>query len=145
MRQIIKHGAEIDAATPAEVAAIFAKQADRSVNQRYFRYREAMTLDSNGNGTHYARHVSGEYDWIMERISATATPAAAALLALYENEPDSSTLLEVIQLGTVGVYTDAFSNCIYLPSNSRLVLVCAGGTANGQCIFNLQIRMVKHS
>jgi hypothetical protein len=138
----------VDLNDPKGFALMFAKVMEEITNQRYFRRKGAITLNASGAG-YTSINVQGQYDWILERVTISGAGAANALVTLYENEAtaggaDPADTLEVIQLGSVGIYSDAFKNCIFVPSNSHLVIGVTGGVASEQVTYNLQVRMVKH-
>jgi hypothetical protein len=138
----------IDTSDPKGFAVMFAKVMEEITNERYFRRKGAISLNVSGAG--YASiNVQGQYDWRLERITLAGAGAPSALVTLYENEStpgvsDPSDTLEVIQLGTVGLYSDAFDNTLLVPSNSHLIIAVTGGVASLQVTYNLQVRMVKH-
>lgn len=141
MKQRISHGATIDTATPEEVAKIVAGQFNANRSREYTRIKNTFALDASGNGVHTLHKVPAEWDWLCERI--TITTGAAALVTFFENAQNPSDMLEVIGLGSTGLYSDSFDNTLYIPANSQLVMVCAGGGANGQLAYNLQIRLLR--
>lgn len=47
--------------------------------------------------------------------------------------------------GTVGKYSDSFSNNIFVGANSAVILNATGGVANGQITYNLQGRLIEKS
>lgn len=142
MRQRIAHGATIDTATPDEVAALIAGAFDRRDDYDFKREPGTVNLDANGNGTK-TLHLTRQYAWLCERVALTTQPAAAALIALYHNQVQGSDLAEVVQLGAAGMYSDSFSNRLYVPAGSQLVIAVTGGAANGQATFSIQIRLIK--
>jgi hypothetical protein len=142
MRQRIAHGAELDIATPAEIAAIFANQKRDDDIEYYTRFRSTF-LNGSGTTTDSVK-VPSQYDWLLERISVAGPGAVNALVGVYENEVVNSTLLEIIQLGSAGFYTDSFSNNLYVPANSQIVFAVVTGVAGQQISYNYQIKMIKH-
>jgi hypothetical protein len=142
-RQRIIHGKELDVATPQDVAEILARQFDAQSSSAYYRCRGNLFLDSNGNGTDNKNKAPRSHDWILERIALTTTPAATGVVGIYENQVDPGDLLEIIQFGAGGIYTDSFSNCIFLPAGSSLCVNCVGGPASGQITYNVQVRLQK--
>lgn len=142
MRQRIAHGNAIDAATPGEIADIIAAAFDRQTDYDYHREPGTVNLDANGDGS-VTKHLTRQYAWLCERIAVTTQPAAAAIVALYHNQVQGSDLAEVISLGAAGMYSDSFSNRLYVPAGSHLVITCTGGTANGQLTYSIQTRLIK--
>lgn len=159
MRFTIKHGAEIETATPADVARIVAEQFDARTVHDYTRRKNNIQLDANGaalqfpggsggsGSSQYAGYcgnekVSSEFAWRCERVTIAGNGAANALVQLYENQISPLDLLEVIQVGATGVYSDAFSNTLYVPANSQLIIAVSGGVANENVSYNLQIRQL---
>lgn len=142
MRQRITHGATIDAATPAEVAHIFTESRESRQIEEHHREKGTIQLNAAGAGQG-SLNVSSEYDWMCERVTLVANPAAAALVAFYESQQLPADLLEVIGLGGVGMYSDSFDNTMWVPSNSTLLIVVTGGTALGQLSYNIQVRMTE--
>lgn len=139
--QTIRHGGKISAATPEEVSNIFARERAERVTQAYHREKGIVQLDATGAGSK-SIDVSAQYDWIMERVTVSTNPAAGALIGIYENQIQNSDLLEIIQLGTAGLYSDGFDNRLWVPANSVLVVSVTSGAANGQAAYNWQIKLV---
>lgn len=142
-------GGELDIATPTEVGLIIARALEEQRVVRYERKKGVIQLDANGNGVTappvHVLDVPSQYDWSLERVAiGGGTLAANALVSIYENQAVDTDLLEVIQLGAAGKYSDSFSNCAYITANSILIIGVSGGPANGQVTFNLQIRLAKH-
>jgi hypothetical protein len=146
MKQIIRHNATIDSATPQEIAEILASQKQETSVDTYSRIKGTIALNANGAGqsNNADLNVSSQYDWSMERITIGGAGAVNALVAVYENQAQPTDMLEVIQLGTAGLYSDSFSNNIYVPANTQVILTVTGGVASGQVTFNIQIRQIKH-
>jgi hypothetical protein len=140
MKQRISHGATVDATTPDEVARIIAAAFDTRQDYDYHREVGAINLDGTGAGSQ-ARHLTRQYAWLCERIAVTA--GANALITLYHNQQQGTDLVEVIQLGAAGMYSDSFANNLYVPAGSRLLIVCSGGAANGQMTYNIQARLIQ--
>src|SRR5215469_1670384 len=105
--QTIRHGARIDVATSDEVRnAVAAARAVATEGTRLFHIEKGVvSLDGTGAGNR-SIDISPQYDWICERVTIQANPAAAALVLLSENQIQPTDLREVIQLGTVGMYSD---------------------------------------
>lgn len=143
MKQRIAHGATIDAATPEEVAAIFSRVRDQRDDVDYHREKGIINLDAAGKGVR-AVHVSRQYNWRMERVAIGGPGAVNALVTINESDSGSDAdMLEVIQLGTAGRYSDSFSNSLWVPAGQRIWLVVTGGAASGQVMFNFQVRLHK--
>ena len=138
MRTTIRHGGTLETATPAEVETIVSRYAPSSGGQQFHREKGAINLDAGGAGS-AALDVSPQFDWILERLTATA--AANGLVQLFENNNSPADLLEVAQLSAAGLYSDAFAGRLFVPAGSRLIIVVSSGGANGQATFNLQIRL----
>lgn len=144
MRQRIAHGADIEAATPKEIADIIAAAFDRKAPSEYRRLKGIVNLNASGAGQTAVADllVPSQYDLLLERIALGGNGAANALVVIYENQAQDTDLLEVVQLGTVGKYSDSFSNCVYLTANSSILIVVSGGVANLQIAYNLQGRLI---
>lgn len=143
MRYTIRHGSEIEAATPGEVAAIIASAFDTRSSVDYRRPKGLVSLDGSGNGAATVEKVSSQYDWVCERLTLAGNGAAGALVQFFENSASDLDLLEVVQIGAAGLYSDSYSNSLYLPANSQLVIQVTGGTPNGQVSYNLQLRQLQ--
>lgn len=146
-RQKIVHGAEIDTVTPQELAEVIAKAFEEKRPEQYHRIRGIVNLDANGNGQNRppdeSINVPPQYDLLLERVVIGGVGAVNSVVCLYENQVQDTDLLEVIQMGAAGRYSDSFSNNLYIPANSQLFVVVTGGVANGQVTYNLQGRLVK--
>lgn len=140
MRQRISHGATIDAATPDEVARLIAAAFDTQRDYDYHREMGAINLDASGNGS-ASLYMTRQYAWLMDRVALTA--GGPALIGFYNHQQQGSDLIEIVQLGSAGMYSDGFSRGAYLPAGNKLLIVCTGGAANGQMTYNLQIRLIK--
>lgn len=141
MKQEIRHGATLETATPAEVARIVAAELDTRQVTDYTRRKDIITLDGTGAGQ-AKLNVSSQYDWRLERITIAGAGAVSALVEFYENQIAPLDLLEVVQLGATGLYSDSFDNTLYLPANSQLFVAVTGGVASLQVTYNLQIRQL---
>lgn len=146
-RQRISHGSEINTATPEEVAAIVATAMDRKQVTEYRRLKGIINLDASGNGQSRPAEnkIPSQFDILLERVTIGGAGAVSALVVVYENQVQDSDLLEVIQLGTVGKYSDSFSNRIYVTANSAIILAVTGGVPNLQVTYNLQGRLIPAS
>lgn len=146
MRQRIMHGTEIDACTTQEVADIVSRAFASQPVHSYWRPKGAINLNAAGAGqsSNADLPVSSQYDWRIERITIAGAGAVNALLTFYENAANPGDMLEVMQLGTAGLYSDGFDNTLYVPANSQLLIVVTGGVANGQVNYNLQIKQIPH-
>lgn len=145
MRQRISHGADIDTATPAEVAGIVAAAFERKRPSEYHRSKGIINLTAAGAGTTQGQDVivPPQYDMLLERVTIGGGGAPSALICIYENHDSSDAdLLEVIQMGTVGKYSDSFSNCVYITAHSAIRITVTGGVANLQITYNLQARLI---
>lgn len=142
MRQMIAHGGFIDAVTPTELATALARGQDRQDDVSWRIFKGAVILDATGAGT-TAEKTPRMYDVILERI--TITGAVNGLIGIYENQVNGADLREIISLGTAGMYSDSFSNRIYIPAGSSIVLSCSGGPVNGQFTYNMQAKLIKQS
>lgn len=150
MRQRISHGAEIDAATPDEVARIVAAANARQGPREYRRLKGIINLNATGTGqtTPQANGdlvVPSQYDLLLERVTFGGTGAANALIGVYENQVADTDLLEIAQLGAAGKYSDSFSNRIYVTANSVIYIAVTGGVASLQVTYNMQGRLIKAS
>lgn len=137
----IRHGAEVDIPTQREIAQIIATAFDRQQSETYRRMKGSINLDGTGAGVERVRVNTQQYDALLERVTLTSGPNA--LFQFYENAQQGSDLLEVVQLGAAGLYSDSFSNNIYIPAGSQLFIAVTGGAANGQATYNLQIKLIK--
>lgn len=141
--QRIVHGLTLDVATPAEVAAIVSRELDKRTGDDYTRRPGVVQLNAAGFGN-ASEDVSPRYNWVCERITIGGNGAPNALVQLFENDSNSTAnLLEVVQVGVGGLYSDGFSNNIWVPANSQLVIAVSGGVAGGQVTYRLQIKRVK--
>lgn len=75
MEQVIRHGATIDTATPAEVAAIINAQQARSQETR-IRSPANIILDANGNGVDEVYKVPVGYEFKVRRVSLDISTAS---------------------------------------------------------------------
>jgi hypothetical protein len=142
MKFSLKPGAEIETTTPQETAQIIARAFDTRTVEEYTRRKGIITLNSSGAGQGKVR-LSSEYDWRIERITLGGLGAVSATVQFFENSDNSAAdLLEVVGLGTAGLYSDGFDNTLYLPANSQLIIDVAGGVANLQVTYNLQIKQL---
>jgi len=141
MRQRLAPGAEIDAATPDEVEQRIKAALDRHQQTNRRSEKNAVQLDGTGSGTGKFA-LSRLYDAELERV--TVTGAANGLVQIYANNPNSGTdMLEVIQLGALGLYSDSFSNNIWVPAGTQIFVVCSNGTPNGQMTYNIQMQLIR--
>lgn len=149
MRQRISHGADIDAATPAEVAKIIAATFDRKQTTEYRRLKGIINLNAAGGGQNQVADlvVPSQFDLLLERVSFGGNGLlAATTIGVYENDTASDTnLLEWITVGASLKYSDSFSNRIYLTANSSIIIIVTGGTGNLQVTYNLQGRLIPAS
>lgn len=147
-RQRMMHGAEIETATPSEVAEIVAAFA-REPAVEYKRFRGVINLNAAGAGQNSVPddpiYAPPQYDLLLERVAIGGSGAAGAVVELYENDIQSdANLLEVISVAAVpGKYSDSFSNNIYVPANSAVFILVGGGVANLQVTYNIQGRLIK--
>jgi hypothetical protein len=142
MRQIIKPGHPVEFATPSEVESIVSEHIQRNVGA-FHRHRGAIQLNAAGAGSDII-DVPPQHDWIMERIAIAGAGAVSALVQIFENDQSPSNLLEVIQMGTAGLYSDSFDNRIHVPSLSVVVFTVTLGVANGPVAYNYQIKLERH-
>lgn len=140
MRQRIVHGGTIEAATHDEIGQAVARAFELSAVEDYERKKGVIALDGTGAGV-ATLAVSAQYDWLMERVTLTG---ANALVQIFENSQQGTDLLEVVQLGAAGLYSDSFANRLYVTANSQVVVAASGGPANGQVTFNFQIKLRQH-
>ena len=150
MKQRVTHGAELDVATPQEIAQIFAAAFSGQKPEEYRRFKGVVNLDATGAGRNDPASLTidapAQYDLELQRVTIGGPGAAAALVCLYENSNVSDAdMLEAIVVGANGKYSDSFSNNIIIGSNSVILIVVTGGVANSQITFNLQGRLIKHS
>lgn len=143
MRQLLKHGATIEAATPAEVADIIAATLDTQRSIDYYPIKGTIDLDASGNGQVALERVSPQYDWLMERVAIAGPGAVSALVAIFEGTTNPSDMREVIQMGAAGMYSDSFSNDMWIPGNSMVIVSVTAGVASEQLAYNFQVRLQK--
>lgn len=141
MKQQIKPGATLDIPTTQEMAVMIAGAFDSQRGDTYRRLKGSIQLDGTGAGTDSINVKAPRlYDIILERVSCTGVNA---LFQFFENQNNPSDLLEVVQVGAAGLYSDAFSNCIFLPAGSALVVQVTGGPASGSATYNIQAKLIK--
>jgi hypothetical protein len=109
----------------------------------FHRHRGAIQLSAAGAGSDTA-DVPNQHDWIMERVAIAGAGAINALVQIFENDTSPSNLLEVIQMGAAGLYSDSFDNRVHVPSLSVVVFSVTGGAANGPVAYNYQIKLERH-
>lgn len=142
-RHKIAHGATIETATPTEVAEIIAAQLDARDVVDYTRRKGIIKLSATGTGL-AGEQTSPQYDWRCERVTIGGPGAVNALVQFFENQSTSTAdLLEVIQVGAAGLYSDGFSNNLYVPANSTLLIVVTGGVAGLDLSYNVQIKQLR--
>jgi hypothetical protein len=137
----LRPGATIETVTPDELDTAITVALDARAVEDYTRRKDIITLDGNGAGS-TVELVSPQYDWRIERVTLGGAGAAGALVQIYENQQNPMDLLEVIQLGTAGIYSDGFDNSLYVPAAAQIVIAVTGGVANRQVTYNLQIRQL---
>lgn len=142
MRQVIKPGHPVEFVTPSEVEAMLSEHMQRNVGS-YHRHRGAIQLNAAGAGTDTI-DVPNQHDWIMERIAISGAGAVNAIVQIFENDTSPTNLLEAIQLGTAGLYSDSFDNRLHVPSLSVVVFSVTGGVANGPVAYNYQVKLERH-
>lgn len=144
-------GGTIDAATSTEIGEAVARALTLQNVTEYQRYKGTVPLNAAGSGQideTQAPRVSAQYDLILQRVTigGGAGLAGGALVLFYENSSASEAdLLEVIQLGAGGRYSDSFANTLYLPANSKLIIAVSGGPALGVVSYNLQGEVQRHA
>lgn len=148
MRQQVRPGGTLDIATPREIGEIIAGAFSAQMVDEYERKKGTIALDATGVGVTSPAHglaVSAQYDWLLERVTlGGGANAAGAIVKFYENGASDTDMLEVVQLGAVGLYSDSFANRLYVTANSVLLIAVSQGPANGQVTFNLQIALKRH-
>jgi hypothetical protein len=130
------------------MAALLAGVFDRQKLTDYRRFKGVINLNAAGagqNDTFNPILVPSQYDLLLERVTIGGNGAASALVVLYENQVADTDMLEVIGMGTVGKYSDSFSNRIYVTANSNVLIAVTGGTPNLQVTYNLQGRYIAAS
>lgn len=142
MRQVIRPGREVEFATPSEIEAMLSEHMQRNVGS-YHKHRGALQLNGSGVGSD-SIDVPGQHDWIMERITISGAGAVNALVQIFENDTSPTNLIEVVQLGTAGLYSDSFDNRVHVPSLSVVVFTVSAGVANGPVAYNYQIKLERH-
>lgn len=142
MRQIIKPGHPVDFATPSEVESMLSEHMSRNVGA-FHRHRGAIQLNAAGAGSDTV-DVPGQHDWIMERICIAGAGAVNALVQIFENDSSPTNLLEVVQVGAAGLYSDSFDNRLHVPSLSVVVFTVTSGIANGPVAYNYQVKLERH-
>ena len=140
MKQLIRPGGTIDALTQDELVKLIPRERDVS----YWRTKGAFALNAAGGGQD-SIDVSSEYDFFMERVCIGGAGAVNALAVIYADGTQASDMIEVVQLGAAGLYSDSFSNCAYVSANSQIIIVVTGGVANGNVQYNYQIRRVRRT
>jgi hypothetical protein len=145
-KQRVTPGGTIDTVTPAELGEAIANAFSYQAVEEYDRHKGVVLLDANGAGhSIIGIKVPSHYDYFFERVAiGGGAQAANALILMCENEISDVQLLEVIQLGGAGYYSDSFSNDIHVPAGSVVKLGITGGPANGQVTYNMQVRIEKH-
>lgn len=113
---------------------------DTQQDQQYTRKKAAVALDGTGAGQAQLQVPLG-YDWVLERV--TVSGGAGGQVIFSENSTAPSDTLEVVTLNANGLYSDAFSNDIFVPSGSVLLISATGAGNNGSIAYNLQIRLIK--
>lgn len=108
--------------------------------EQFARRKGAVPLDGTGAGVAVLPVPLG-YDWVLQRVTITSTGNGSC--TFYENVQANSEVLEII--GSSQLYSDAFSNSIYVPSGSSVLIAFANAGVNGQGTYNLQIKLLKHS
>lgn len=142
MKQRIVHGATIETVTPDEVAAILRANTPKTRGAQYHTDKVSVQLDGTGAGQ--ARiATTREYSRRLQRVAVKATPLAAALCLIYDNSTEDGDLREVIQLGIAGLYSDGFSNNMFIPAGNQILFVVTGGAAGGAVAFNIQSELVQ--
>lgn len=136
MKQRIAHGAEIDAVTPDELREELAH-----LHHHDLWHVEKGVIDLSAGVGNKPIKVSGEYDWLMKRATIGGAGAVNALVLISENDSGSDAdLLEVIQVGASGRYSDAFSNDLWIPAKTKLIVSVSNGAA-GQVTFNFRVKL----
>lgn len=151
VQTVARLGAKIETVTPAEMEEIIQRSlVERDIDE-YLVKRGVIKLDGAGAGTTVGSEmnldlkVSSQFDWELERISVGGAGAPSALVGVYENDAGNDTnMLEIIGMGTVGKYSDSFSNNVYVTANTQIVIVVTGGVAGQDVTFRLQIKQKKH-
>lgn len=144
-KQRVSHGAEIETATPSEVAAIIAAAFDRKQVTEFRRLKGVVNLGAAGTGTTKIADlvVPSQYDLLLERVTFAGNGTlAATTIGVYENQVNDADLLEWVVIGASLKYSDSFSNRIYVTANSAVVIDVIGGAANLQVTYNLQGRLI---
>jgi hypothetical protein len=142
MRQVIKPGHPVEFVTPSEVEAMLTEHMQRNVGS-FHRHRGAFQVGAGGTGSD-SIDVPPQHDWIMERVAIAGAGTVNAIIQIFENDTSPSNLLEVIQLGTAGLYSDSFDNRMHVPSLSTVLFTISGGVAGGAVAYNYQIKLERH-
>lgn len=140
-RQMVRPGGSLDIATPQEMADLIAAAFSQHQNEHYRREKGVVNLDGTGAGQDGKVVAPRLYDYVLERVTASA--AAGAVISFYENQQANTDLLESVTIPASGLYSDSFSNSLFLPAGSKLLVVVSAGGANGQATYNLQIKMIR--
>lgn len=141
-RHKINPGGYLDIPSLDEIKGLFEQRGgDRARGMQYQRHKGSIKTDANGVGLGTV-DVSPQYDWSIERITIAGPGAANALVQVCIDELSASALAEVIQLGATGLYSDSFSNKLFVPANSRLYIGVTGAVASSNITYNLQTRLV---
>lgn len=143
-KQIIRPGGAIDCVTTDEMTAAITAALNRQRPQQYKRQKGIIALDANGNGQSANGDfiVPSQFDIKIERIVIGGPGAANALVCIYENQVNDADMVSVIQMGAAGKYSDGFSNCIYLPANTQVIIAVTGGAVGLQVLYNIQARLI---
>lgn len=142
MKQRIVPGQMVDILTLDELKGYFEEAGASRKQARQFRRVNGTMQVSTAGAAQATEDVSPQYDWSIERVTISGPGAVNALVQFYQDEIAPSMMLEVVQVGAAGLYSDSFSNCLHVPANSVLYVAVTGGVANGAVAYNLQVRQV---
>lgn len=133
----------LDIPSKGEIAELIANAMTRREDKHYHTEVGSFQTNASGVGT-TTLHAPRLFGWLCERITVTTNPPAAALIGFYENDQNvGSNLREIIQLGTLGLYSDGFDNRMYIPPGSLVIITCASGPVSGSVTYNMQIELIE--
>src|SRR5271155_2891234 len=140
--QTIRHGATIETATPAEVAAIVASSLDQRTSDDQWRLKDSTIITAAGTGQ-TTQHAPAQFDWELERWNIGPVPAAdAGVAVLYLDQVEPAAYLATLTPGAIGT-SAGYSPRIIIPANGALIVSITGATAGDSWSWNFQIRRIR--